>query len=111
MVDSIGHVQVSLFLLWLFFYFSDNSDTDIEGGCDTHLLYPESFLEFLVDIKGYGFMSAMGSKHLEACPTLASADWWVSLAIAHKDKPSIWCIFRWIHELVRTVLDLFHTFD
>jgi hypothetical protein len=48
-----------------------------------------------------------GMGHPKALSTPASADWWVSLAIARKAAQSLWEMFKDVHKPVRAVLILF----
>ena len=73
----------------------------IVGGCGAHFLYPETFLEFLVNIpKVYLETMPTGSLNSETLPSRAGAGWWVSLAILHRDE-SLWQVFQLVHSPVR----------
>jgi hypothetical protein len=62
----------------------------------------------LIDIPaGLDLTDSMG--HPKALSTPATADWWVSLAIEHKDAGSMWELFKDVHETVRVVVILFQT--
>jgi hypothetical protein len=47
--------------------------------------------------------------HSKAHLTSASAAWWVSLAVTHKEDERIWEIFQDAHYSVRAVLNLFQS--
>ncbi|RXW14390.1 hypothetical protein EST38_g11461, partial [Candolleomyces aberdarensis] len=101
------HVQHEEFLGFLW----DRFNRRCTRGClDAHVSYPQSFLELLARVP-YITNVALGSAHSEALPTRASADWWVTLAITYKEPGSLWNLFQRVHSSVRTVLNLFQTFD
>ncbi|RXW23587.1 hypothetical protein EST38_g2242 [Candolleomyces aberdarensis] len=68
-------------------------------GCNAiQPLFPESFLAFLVRLPTGAIMLGGGFRsELLPIPTPASADWWVSLAIAHKDDWPLWEMFKNVH--------------
>ncbi|RXW19595.1 hypothetical protein EST38_g6259 [Candolleomyces aberdarensis] len=91
------------------------SDTDLfiwdafvracSSGRDTEFSYPETFLQFLTSLPRYMALPA-GSVRSKVLPTLASADWWVSLAIAHKEDESLWEMFKDVHNSVLPLVSL-----
>jgi hypothetical protein len=78
---------------------------DIERAGDTQLKYQELFLKFLVNIPAQLILTE-GMGHPKALSTPASADWWVSLAVARKAAKSLWEMFKDVHKPVRAVLIL-----
>jgi hypothetical protein len=85
----------------------------IKAACDTQFPYPEVFLEILADFPNYMDSDAVGSstKDFKIVSTPASADWWVSLAIAHRNKLSLWKLFLDVHISVRAILNILRAHD
>lgn len=77
-----------------------------EGSCENSVSYPDRFLEFSANLPYYVHV-ARGSNYSQVLPTTASADWWMSLAIAHEANASLWEGFKDVHNSVRAVLDSF----
>lgn len=90
----------------------------MEEGCDCHVSYSESVLDFLFFVSNLSDIWRGGSALSKVPPTPASADWWVSQLVIACDSwrrsvgtEPIWWIFKHVHSSVCVVLKNFQTFD